>query len=125
MIDTTEEIKIEELLSAIVEGAQNNKAKDIVSLELRAIDNANTDYFVICHGQSDRQTQAIAESIEKTVFNKYGIRPYHREGYETKEWILLDYFDIVAHIFLGEKREFFAIEELWADAPSTNHESFD
>ena len=73
-------LNVNELHQAIVEGAQEKKAKDIVSLDLREVSGANSDFYVICHGQSDRQSQAVAKSIEETVFNKLGIWPYHSEG---------------------------------------------
>jgi len=114
---------VEELKKAIVEGAQEKKALNLVALDLREVSNATSDFYVICHGQTDRQSEAIAKSIEETVFNKLGIWPYHSEGYTNKEWILLDYFEIVAHIFVANKREFFAIEELWADARAEEFET--
>lgn len=113
----------EELKQAIVEGAQEKKALGITALDLREVPNASSDFYVICHGQTDRQSEAIAKSIEETVFNKLGTWPYHSEGYTNKEWILLDYFHIVAHIFVADKREFFAIEDLWADAQTEEFET--
>lgn len=113
------------LKETVVQGMQDKKGKDIRVIDLRDFPNAGADYFVICHGQSDRQTDAIAKSVEATVFNTFNINAYHTEGYEQKEWILLDYFDIVAHIFVESKRQFFALEDLWADAPIEAHESFD
>ncbi|MGB0430545.1 MAG: ribosome silencing factor [Bacteroidia bacterium] len=113
----------QQLKDAIIEGAQEKRAKDIVSLDLKNIHNSSTDYYVVCHGQSDRQSASIAKSIEETVFNRLGLKPFHREGYENGEWILLDYFDIVAHIFVEKQREFFAIEDLWADAPVEEFEN--
>lgn len=107
---------VEELKEAIIEGALEKKARDVIALNLQKVSNASTDYYVVCHGQTDRQTDAIAKSIEETVFNKLGIWPYHSEGYQNGEWILLDYFDIVAHIFVERQRHFYAIEDLWADA---------
>lgn len=119
-IPTSEEIK-----TAIVEGMQEKRGQEITALDLGDLDGASTQYFVICHGQSDRQAESIAKSVEDEVFKKIGLRPYHREGYENKEWILLDYFDVVAHIFIGSKREFFAIEELWADAKVEEFETIE
>ncbi len=111
-----ENYTIAQLRDVIVEGAQEKKAKNIVSLNLVEVKNASAEYYVVCHGQTDRQSTAIAKSIEATVFNKLGLKPFHTEGYENGEWILIDYFDIVAHIFVEKQREFFAIEDLWADA---------
>jgi ribosome-associated protein len=123
MPKTQEKITLQELKNAIIEGAQEKKAKDIVALNLQKIQNATNDYYVVCHGQSDRQVKSIAKSIEETVFNKLGVWPSHSEGYENCEWILLDYFDMVAHIFVEKQREFFAIEELFADAPIEEFET--
>ncbi|MCB0737110.1 MAG: ribosome silencing factor [Bacteroidetes bacterium] len=95
---------------------QEKRGRDIVALNLKGLSGASTQYFVTCHGQSDRQAESIAKSVEEYLLKNYGLKPFHREGYENKEWILLDYFDVVAHIFIKSKREFFAIEELWADA---------
>lgn len=123
MTDKKKALNVKELHQAIIEGAQDKKARDIVSLDLHGVSGASSDYYVICHGQSDRQSGAVAKSIEETVFNKLGIWPYHSEGYENSEWILLDYFDIVAHIFVEPKRQFFALEDLWADAQVEQHET--
>lgn len=116
MIKKKTEFSPDELKKAIIEGAQEKKALGVTALDLRELPNASSDFYVICHGQTDRQTEAIAKSIEETVFNKLGLWPYHSEGYTNGEWILLDYFHIVAHIFVANRREFFAIEDLWADA---------
>ena len=123
MVKRKKEFSSDELKKAIIEGAQEKKALGVTALDLRELPNASSDFYVICHGQTDRQTEAIAKSIEETVFNKLGIWPYHSEGYTNKEWILLDYFEIVAHIFVANKREFFAIEELWADARAEEFET--
>ena len=83
---------------------------------MRDLHTAVTDYFVICHAQSKTQVNAIAEKIIDNVRNKLHVHVYHEEGFENSEWILLDYIDIVVHIFLEPKRNFYQIEELWADA---------
>lgn len=75
-----------------------------------------TDAFVICHGMQARQTQAIADAIEETL-KKFKVRPAHIEGYRTGEWILMDYSDLIIHIFTRERREFFNLERFWGDAP--------
>ncbi|MBI3142885.1 MAG: ribosome silencing factor [Bacteroidetes bacterium] len=123
MTKKTSSFSLAELRDAIVEGAQEKKARDIVALNLQKLSNASVDYYIVCHGQSDRQAEAIAKSIEETVFNTLGIWPYHSEGYQNREWILLDYFDIVAHIFVERQRNFYAIEDLWADAHVEHYET--
>lgn len=99
-----------------VKGIQEKKGTDIVILDLKKIKNAVADYFVICSGGSDTQVDAIAESVEKEVFLHCMQDPWNREGRQNKEWVLLDYVDVVVHIFKREIREFYALEDLWGDA---------
>jgi ribosome-associated protein len=111
----------EELTALIIQGMEDTKAKNIMILDLQDIDHAITNYFVICHGSSKPQLEAIANSIvEKTVKNLKA-KPWHREGFENAEWILLDYVDVVVHIFREDRREFYQLEKLWADANITHH----
>jgi ribosome-associated protein len=104
------------LMKSVVKGMQEKKAKEIVSIDLREIKNAIADFFIVCHADSRTHIDAIARSVEEMVFNKSGEEPIHREGFTNSEWILLDYTNVVVHIFLQEKREFYGIERLWADA---------
>ena len=104
------------LLEKIVSGMKEKKAKEIVCIDLREIKNSIADFFVVCHADSRTHIEAIARSLEEMVFQKSGEEPLHREGFTNAEWILLDYSNIVAHIFLQEKRQFYGIERLWADA---------
>jgi ribosome-associated protein len=106
----------EKLCDAIVKGMQEKKAIDIVVLDLRKVKNAVADFFVICSGGSDKQLDAITESVDVEVFKTVKENPWHVEGKNNKEWMLLDYFDVVAHIFRKDRREFFALEKLWGDA---------
>lgn len=107
------------LCEAIVKGMQEKKAIDILVMDLRKVKNAVADFFVICSGGSDKQLDAIADSVDEEVFKTVKENPWHVEGKNNKEWMLLDYFDVVAHIFKKEKREFFALEKLWGDAEMT------
>lgn len=107
------------LCDAIVKGMQEKKAIDILVMDLRKVKNAVADFFVICSGGSDKQLDAIADSVDEEVFKTVKENPWHVEGKNNKEWMLLDYFDVVAHIFKKEKREFFAFEKLWGDAEMT------
>lgn len=109
------------LADVIVKGMEEKKAKDIVVMDLRAVRGAVTDFFVICEGESDKQVQAIARSVEEFVDKEVKEDPSHREGFENSEWILLDYFNVVVHIFIPEKREFYALEELWGDGEITRY----
>lgn len=108
------------LCDAIVEGMQENKAKDIVVLDLRGIDSAVTDFFVICSGESNVQVDGIANTVQRFTRKELQERPWHQEGKTNSEWILLDYVSVVAHIFYKEARSFYDIEDLWSDAKRTN-----
>lgn len=108
-----------ELSNIIVFGMQEKKAEDIVVLDLKKVKNAVADFFVICSGNSDTQLDAIADSIEKEVHQRNKENPWHREGKENHEWILLDYVSVVVHIFKRDRREFYALEDLWGDAVIT------
>lgn len=107
------------LCDAIVKGMQEKKAIDIVVLDLRKVKNAVADFFVICSGGSDKQLDAITESVDEEVYKAVKENPWHVEGKGNKEWMLLDYFDVVAHIFRKDRRDFFALEKLWGDAEIT------
>ena len=112
-----------EILSELViKGISEKKGRDIVSMNLREIGSAVTDYFIVCHGTSRPQVEAIADSVIKTVVNKSGVWPWHKEGYENAEWILLDYVDVVVHIFQERTRGFYQLEKLWADAKIKHYE---
>ncbi|MFN3316124.1 MAG: ribosome silencing factor [Raineya sp.] len=112
----SQEISVETLCDMIVKGMQEKKAQDIVVMDMRKVKSAIVDFFIICSGTSDTQIDAIASSVEEEVFKNLQENPWHQEGRQNKEWILLDYVDVVAHIFKKSKREYFALEELWGDA---------
>ena len=113
------QVSSDKLAKLIVKGMQEKKAHDIVVLNLKEIKNAIADYFVVCSGTSDTQLSAISESIDEEVFKISRQSPWHKEGLTNKEWILLDYVDVVAHIFLHDKREYYALENLWGDVMTT------
>ncbi len=100
------------LLDEIVELALQKKANDLVALDVRGLSSI-TDYFIICSADSEPQVKAISDSIRKGTPHK----PRHLEGYENLCWVLIDYFDIVVHIFKNDERDYYKIERLWADAP--------
>ena len=100
----------------IIHGIQEKKGNDIVRLDLKNIHSSVANYFVICHAESSTQIKAIADSVEKEVFEATGQDPYKKEGLQHAEWILLDYFDVVVHIFRTDKRAFYGLEDLWGDA---------
>lgn len=106
----------QQLLDSVIAGMQEKKAKNIVVLDMLNLKTAPADYFVICHGDSNKQVEAIASSVDEFVKKQTGEDALHTEGKENAEWILLDYFNVVVHIFQQEKRNFFDIEGLWGDA---------
>ena len=116
MSKQNELLSSEQLSQVVVKGMQEMKAEDIVVLDLRSVNNAVTDFFVICSGNSDTHIDAIAESIDHEVQKTDGQEPWHREGYNNKIWVLLDYVDVVVHVFNHDSREFYALESLWGDA---------
>ncbi len=105
------------LSEAIVRGIQNKKGLEIVCINLGKIHSAVCDYFVICHGTSSTHASAIVDGVTEEVKKHLGVYPRRIEGLSNAEWILLDYLDVVVHIFQEPVREFYQIESLWADAP--------
>ena len=104
------------LANVIIKGMQENKAKEIVSLNLKEIETAVCDYFIICHGTSNTHVSAIANSVIDETIKNINDKPFNREGLENSEWILLDYGNVVVHVFQREIRAFYNIEKLWGDA---------
>jgi ribosome-associated protein len=110
-----------ELLKTILEGINQKKGQHIISMDFAGIHNAICRFFVICNGTSRTQVEAIADSVDEEVKKTLGMDPWHREGYENAEWILLDYIDVVVHVFQEKTRRFYRLEELWADAKVISH----
>lgn len=108
------------LLTNIIKGIEEVKGNDIDILDLRAIDNSACDYFVICNGNSNTQVTAIVNSVQKTVSKEIKDKPWHVEGMENAEWVLMDYVNIVVHVFQKNIREYYNIESLWGDAKITS-----
>ena len=113
---------MERLINTIVEGIQDKKGKDIVSLDLEGFDGAICSHFVVCNADSTAQVAAIADGIEQEVLEKLGEKVWRIEGQQNAFWIAMDYLDVVVHIFQTELREFYRLEELWADAPMKKYE---
>ena len=113
------------ILQAVVEAMQEKKAKKIMSLDLTKINNSVTNYFVICHAPSKTQVDAIYDNVIKVVREQCATKASNKEGMENAEWILIDYFDVVVHIFLEDIRSFYHLEDLWADAIKTEYENAD
>ena len=109
----------DDLLSNIIKGIEEVKGNDIDILDLRAIDNSACDYFIICNGNSNTQVSAIVNSVQKTVSKQLKDKPWHVEGMENAEWVLMDYVNVVVHVFQKHIREYYNIESLWGDAKIT------
>ncbi len=110
------------LIETIVSAIQDKKGKNIVSLDLSGFDGAICSYFVVCNADSTTQVGAIADSVEEQVLTTLGEKVWRIEGQQTGLWIAMDYVDVVVHIFQSELRDFYRLEELWADAPMVRYE---
>lgn len=106
----------EQLIDAIVEGIQRKKGIDLVKINLTKINHTECNYFIICHGNSTTQVDAIAHSVEDTVEELINEKVWHKDGYRNSIWILLDYANIMVHVFQKDSRKFYDLENLWADA---------
>ncbi len=111
------------LAEAVVLGMQEKKGNDIVRLDMRTVNATLSDFFVICHADSTMQVNAIAKSVEDEVYKALGQSPWNKEGHGNGEWILLDFVDVVVHIFKTEKRVHYGIEDLWGDAQAETFRS--
>lgn len=111
------------LLTHIIKGIEEVKGNDIDILDLREIDTAVCDYFVICNGSSNTQVNAIVNSVQKLVSKELKDKPWHIEGTDNAEWVLMDYVSIVVHVFQKQIREYYNIEGLWGDAKITTLEN--
>lgn len=107
------------LVDVVIKGLQDKKAENIVTIDLRKLENAVCDFFVICSGTSSTHVGALSKAAEETARKTLGEKPWHSEGFGNSEWILLDYVNTVVHIFQDEARNFYNIEGLWADAVVT------
>jgi len=105
------------LLGNIINGIFEKKGQDVLKNDLRKLESRIADFFIICHGSSVNQVDALCDSVEDLVIKETGEKPVHVEGLENCFWVLLDYGNVVVHIFLEEYRQFYSLESLWADAP--------
>ncbi|MGY8933130.1 MAG: ribosome silencing factor [Flavobacteriales bacterium] len=108
----------DQLITQIIKGIEEVKGQDIEILDLRDIENTVCDYFIICNGNSNTQVNAIVNSVQKTASKAIQEKPWHVEGSNNAEWVLLDYVHVVVHVFQKQIREFYNIEGLWGDAKS-------
>lgn len=116
---TKEKPNADLLISTILSGIEDVKGQQINILDLREIDNTVCDYFIICEGTSNTQVNAIVNSIQKKVGKELKDKPWHVEGTDNAEWVLIDYVNVVVHVFQKHIREFYDIESLWGDAKTT------
>jgi ribosome-associated protein len=110
------------IFKTIIKAIQEKKGENIVSLDLRKIPEAVSDFFVVCEASSTTQVKAIADSIEEGVRKNCDELPYKHEGRQTLQWVLIDYVNVVVHVMLPENRRFYKLEEMWSDAPQEKHE---
>lgn len=110
------QVDSESLSKVIVEGMLEKKATDVLVMDLRGINGAIADFFILCNGNSDTQVDAISDSVEEYVERYATQNVWHKEGHKNKEWILLDFVDVVANVFKKETRAFYNLEQLWGDA---------
>jgi len=113
---------VKSLIDLAIEGIFKKQGKQVVTINLDGIENAICRFFIICHGDSTTQTSAIAESIEDEIRDKGLEKPFHKEGFKNANWILLDYGDVIVHVFLESYRNLYNLEELWADGKITHIE---
>ena len=111
------------LLANIIKGIEEVKGNDIDILDLRELENTVCDYFVICNGNSNTQVNAIVNSVQKVVSKELKDKPWHVEGTEVADWVLMDYVHVVVHVFQKHIREYYNIESLWGDAKITSIEN--
>ena len=114
--------KNSKIIKTIIAAIQDKKGEKIVSLDLRKINEAVADFFIVCEASNQPQIRAIADNIRNEVEENCEERPYHQEGLQQMQWVLLDYVNVVVHIMLPDNRKFYQLEEMWSDAAATDHE---
>ena len=120
---TKEKTNADQLITTIIGGIEEVKGKEITILDLREIENTVCDYFIVCEGTSNTQVNAIVNSIQKQVSKTLKDKPWHIEGSDNAEWVLMDYVNVVVHVFQKHIREYYDIESLWGDAKTTQIET--
>ena len=123
MTGTQEAYDSTNLVEVVVKGIQEVKGKDIVHLDMREVPNYVAEHFVICNGGSDRQVEAIYNSVERFTKEQMEEKPWHVEGKENADWILMDFVDVVVHIFTPDRRTLYGLEDLWGDAKRVTFEN--
>lgn len=120
---TERKTNADQLITTIISGIEEVKGKEITVLDLRDIENTVCDYFIVCEGTSNTQVNAIVNSIQKQVSKTLKDKPWHIEGTDNAEWVLMDYVNVVVHVFQKQIREYYDIESLWGDAKTTQIET--
>lgn len=110
------------IIKTIISAIQEKKGENIISLDLRKINEAVADFFIICEASNQLQIKAIADNVEDKVKLRCEEKPYHHEGFQALQWVLVDYVNVVVHVMLPETRKFYNLEEMWSDAVASNHE---
>lgn len=114
--------KSSKIIKAIIAAIQDKKGVNIISLDLRKINEAVADFFIVCEASNQPQIRAISENVERLVKEKCDEDPYHHEGFNTLQWVLIDYVNVVVHVMLSETRKFYKLEEMWSDAATEKHD---
>ena len=117
------QVNADALITTIISGIEDVKGKEIIILDLREIENTVCDYFIVCEGTSNTQVNAVVNAIQKKVSKELKDKPWHIEGEDNAEWVLIDYVNVVVHVFQKHIREYYDIESLWGDAKTTVIES--
>ena len=115
--------KNSKIIKTIIKAVQDKKGENILSLDLRKINESVADFFIICEAGNQPQIRAIAENVEREVKEQCGESPYRHEGFQKLQWVLIDYVNVVVHVMLSENRKFYKLEEMWSDAAAQNHEN--
>jgi ribosome-associated protein len=113
--------KNSKIIKTIIAAIQEKKGENIISLDLRKINEAVADFFIVCEASNPTQVRAIADNVEYRVNEKCSEHPYHHEGFQQLQWVLIDYVNVVVHVMLTKTRKFYQLEEMWSDAASDEH----
>ena len=113
--------KSSKIIKTIIAAIQEKKGENIISLDLRKINEAVADFFIICEASNQPQIKAIADNVEDSVKENCAEDPYRHEGHKTLQWVLIDYVNVVVHVMLAETRKFYKLEEMWSDAAAADH----
>ena len=113
--------KNSKIIKTIIAAIQEKKGENIISLDLRKINEAVADFFIVCEASNPAQIRAIANNVEDNVKEKCDENPYHHEGFQQLQWVLIDYVNVVVHVMLTETRKFYKLEEMWSDAAAADH----